>query len=65
MAKDNDSIEMIKELMESLTECSDELNQLHWHHYPKCEGGCPSTTYINRAKLAIEKAKAVVQSNGI
>ena len=37
-----------------LKEVTDELRQLHAHHYGKCEGGCPAETYIKNAELALE-----------
>lgn len=46
-----------KALLDSLKECAMELRQLHAHHYPKCEGGCPAEVYLQKALLVIAEAE--------
>ena len=46
-----------KALLSSLKECVMELRQLHTHHYPKCEGGCPAEVYLARANEVIARAE--------
>lgn len=37
----------------ALQDVTEELRQLHAHHYASCEGGCPANSYIERAKEAL------------
>ncbi len=40
-----------------------DLQQLHRHHYPGCEGGCPADGAIKALEAAIPKAKAMESMN--
>lgn len=42
------------QLAEMLMACAQELNALHAHHYPNCEGGCPSEHYGRKAMALLE-----------
>lgn len=44
-------------LLISLQDVTAELSQLHSHHHPACEGGCPTVEYIMNARKVIAKAK--------
>ncbi len=35
--------------------CLAELEQMHAHHYPNCEGGCPAHEAINAARKALSR----------
>lgn len=45
------------ELLASLEECSNELRQIHRHHYPGCGGGCPADAYLRRAEEVLAKVR--------
>lgn len=45
------------DILSSLKECVMELRQLHAHHYPKCEGGCPAEVYLQKAQRVIAEAE--------
>ena len=38
---------------EALRACLLELSQIHRHHYPDCDGGCPTHHAIEQAKRAL------------
>lgn len=44
-------------LLSALEDVTAELSQLHSHHHPACEGGCPTVEYIMNARKVIAKAK--------
>jgi hypothetical protein len=44
------------DLLAALENVTAELSQLHSHHHPACEGGCPTVEYIMRARQAIAQA---------
>lgn len=46
------------ELLASLAEAVDELEQMHRHYYGNCPGGCPACVAIDKARAAIAKATA-------
>lgn len=46
------------ELLGALKNVTMELTQLHAHHYPACDGGCPSDIYIAQANSLIAKVGA-------
>lgn len=37
----------------ALQDVTEELRQLHAHHYASCEGGCPANSYIEKAKQVL------------
>jgi hypothetical protein len=46
-----------RDLLLALQDARMELSQWHSHYHKKCEGGCPTLTYIAAADKAIGKAK--------
>jgi hypothetical protein len=45
------------DLLEALELVTMELIQMHSCYQPKCEGGCPSVSYVEQAQAAIKKSK--------
>ena len=46
------------ELLATLAEAVDELEQMHRHYYGNCPVGCPACVAIDKARAAIAKATA-------
>lgn len=42
-------------LLNALKDVTDELEQLHAHHYADCEGGCPAKAYIKEARRLLAR----------
>jgi hypothetical protein len=48
-------LELAPELAEMLEVVTNELAQLHAHHYQNCNGGCPSDAYIKAARAVLAR----------
>lgn len=59
LRKQIDAIDQRDALLEVLRLVTDELHQLHSHHYKDCDArGCPTGEYVRRARDVIEKIGA-------
>ncbi len=60
VAQAADILELAPDLCQMVEVLRMELEQLHAHHYPKCEGGCPADSYLNAAKAVLTQAQGVL-----